>query len=564
MRLASSFLIFGALAILSFVSALHNVTLDDTDPAIIYSAGWNVLYGNALDFGGTLHSSDDSSASASLKFRGVAVYLIAPLLSSSAGAQVVIDDQAPFIIDLQDHGIAAAPDLGQETLRSQVVWAATSLPYAEHTLVISMPPATRNLILDGLIYSVPDDADSLPPVAEPSTSFVFTTITTTSLFTSPTLRSSFSASALSSVQSTTTSSSQPPSFSDIPTSLGSGYPQRPVNAATPPLSPAILPTTTASAAKGLSTSTKRTIAISSVFGVSMIILLIVTLLTFLRRRRTRQRRRERLENWSQKFTPYPYNAARIARASPRTPAANPPATTAPLRPPGPLARQMPRSPLATAAPITASAPSPTTAKSSAPLSAPLLSSAPASPLPPPQTPGRPWSADKLPRFSSSSLTAKFPGPLAAPPSATLMSPAPTSPLPPPPTPGTPRSARKSPRFSSSSAYSDASTSEASGGGYGWTTPSLVGIHPFSAPAEPEPSASSGGRADPEPRRRHGAQAELAPRLDEKSAAALFRIENMPRLSAAPAYREKDAARLFAAAHARTASSSQSAPPLYQP
>ncbi|KAJ7476641.1 hypothetical protein FB451DRAFT_1033086, partial [Mycena latifolia] len=142
MRLALYRLILGALAGLSFVSGLRNVTLDDNDPAIVYSLGWNVSHGNnSLDFGGSLHFSDNATASASLTFRGVAVYLIAPFWSSSVGAQVAIDAQRPFVIDLEDHGVPAAPGLGKETLLSQVVWAATGLPDTEHTIVISLPPA---------------------------------------------------------------------------------------------------------------------------------------------------------------------------------------------------------------------------------------------------------------------------------------------------------------------------------------------------------------------------------------------------------------------------------------
>ncbi|KAJ7088734.1 hypothetical protein B0H15DRAFT_981608 [Mycena belliarum] len=123
--------------------------------------------------------------------------------------------------------------------------------------------------------------------------------------------------------------------------------------------------------------------------------------------------------------------------------------------------------------------------------------------------------------------------------------------------GTPRSAPKSPRSSSSSsAHSHPSTPEASAGGgygygYGWTPPSLVGIHPPSA------SGSSGSSSRPR------AQAEL----DDKSAAArLVRMESdTPRpVSVAPAHREKDAARLFAAAHARTASHAAGSQTLFTP
>ncbi|KAJ7703528.1 hypothetical protein B0H17DRAFT_1040721 [Mycena rosella] len=526
MRLALYFLILGAFAGLSFVSALRNVTLDDNHPSIIYSSGWNVSNGNnSLDFGGSLHFSDNSSASATLTFQGVAIYLVAPFWSSRVGMQVAIDGQGPFTIDLEDYGVPTASGLGRETLQSQIVWVATALPDAQHTIVISMPPAMRNLVLDGLIYSVFDgnNAESVSPVAVTSTSSRFNTITTTKPFTS-----SSSSSSVSSffVHSTPTSSSQPHLASSSTSSppIASAF-TAPMNVATAAHSSAAGATVSVTpAATVMSASVKRSIAISSVFGTTMLLLLVLVILTCLRRRRMHQRRK-RLNNWSQKFTPYPSHASRIAFKPPppqpghppRSPAQHEhsPATALPLLPPAPPARRMPRSPLATAAPIMPQSPSPTASQFPPPpaaLISMVLSPVPATPLPetplPPVTPGTPWSTQKS-------------------------------------------------RFSSSSVYSYVSSSSESGAGYGWTTPSLVGIHPFSAPAEPEPSASRS-----RPQRPTEA---LSPKLDEKSAAALFRAEGAQRASVAPAYREKDATRLFVAARGRARSSaSETAPPVYQP
>ncbi|KAJ6451817.1 hypothetical protein C8R47DRAFT_998319 [Mycena vitilis] len=146
------FLFFGAFGALSFVSGLRNVTLDDNDPSIIYSPGWNVsTESNSLDFGGFVHYSADSTATASLTFRGSAVFLMSPLWSSSTGAQVVLDGQVPLVVDLQDHGVAAGVGLGQATIASQAVWSATELVDSEHIVVISMSPGVQNVVLDGLM-----------------------------------------------------------------------------------------------------------------------------------------------------------------------------------------------------------------------------------------------------------------------------------------------------------------------------------------------------------------------------------------------------------------------------
>ncbi|KAJ7215417.1 hypothetical protein GGX14DRAFT_359512, partial [Mycena pura] len=150
MRPAFYFLVLGPSAGLSFVSGLRNVTLDDNDPAITYSPQWGVSPGdNSLDFGGSVHFSDDGTATASLTFRGVALYLLAASWSSNVGAQLTIDGQGPFVVDFEDHGVR--PDdagLGRETLESQVVWAATQLSDEQHTVVISKPPSMRFVVLD--------------------------------------------------------------------------------------------------------------------------------------------------------------------------------------------------------------------------------------------------------------------------------------------------------------------------------------------------------------------------------------------------------------------------------
>ncbi|KAJ7483870.1 hypothetical protein B0H11DRAFT_2279850 [Mycena galericulata] len=533
MRPALYFFLYGTLAGLTFVSGLRNVTLDDNDSAIVYSPGWDVSRGNdSFDFGRSLHFSDNETVSASLTFQGVAVYLMAPFWSSSVGAQVAIDAGEPFVIGLE---AVMKRGLGQETLQSQVVWGATELPNTQHTLVISMPAGFEYVILDGLIYSVLDEDAAVSISTTESTSFSFTTITTTESSTSsPSFISTSVASpsfTLTSLVSTrTTRSSSLSSSSHLPSSSTSPLTVVPINVATSSHSSISVTTVSATPEVNLSTngSLKRSIAIGSIFGVIMVLLAILALLFCLRRRRIRKRK-EQSYTWSQKFTPYASHPTRIATgppprqsSAPRSPFqyAHSPTTAVPLLPAAPPARRMPRSPLATAPPIMPPSPSPRSTQfpvSSIPV--------PSSPMP--------------------------------------ATPLPLTPVP-PVTPGTPWSTQKSQRFSTSSAYSYQSSSVESGVGYGWTTPSLVGIHPFSASAEAESSASGSTSrlatkaADTAP---------LTPKLSEKSAAALFHSADaeVQRFSAAPAYQEKDARRLFAVERPRAGSrASEAAPPLYEP
>ncbi|KAF8186145.1 hypothetical protein K438DRAFT_1973510 [Mycena galopus ATCC 62051] len=545
MRLVLYFRFFGVFAALSLVSGQLNVTLDDTDTSIVYSDGWNVsTTKNSLDFGGFLHFSANSTASASVTFRGVAVYLLSPFWSASVGAQVVIDGQGPFVIDLEDYGVVDEPGLGREILRSQVVWAATDLSDKNHTMVISMPPGTQYVVLDGLIYTTNSDANDTQsvPTADTSTSSSSSTTTIITTTTNPITLSS-SAPGSSFIQSTTSSSFSSTSSNLLPSSVdapASQYTNPAVNVGNAPSSSVPTPSV-AAAVTAVSTNSKRSIVIGSVLA-AMVLVLVLVVLTCLRRRRIR--RRSPSYTWSQKFAPPTSHAARIATrpvASHQAiapflyqPSPSPTSTVPLLSPVVPAARRVPRSPLATARPITplfhaAEFPMPPAIHTSHPLS-------PAYPMSP---------APATPRYPAS--------------------PAPTTPLPmtplPPATPGTPWTTTKSHRLSGSSTYSYDSSAVESGIGYGWTRPSLVGIHPFSAPAEPQPVASGSSSAAA----KDGAATKLVPKLSEKSAEALFHAPQ--RISAAPAYREKDAARAFKGARAlaeNQTSETAPPPPVYEP
>ncbi|KAJ7789179.1 hypothetical protein B0H14DRAFT_2397683, partial [Mycena olivaceomarginata] len=230
MRLALYFRFFGGFASLSFVSGLRNVTLDDNDPAIVYSVGWNEsTANNPFDFGGSLHFSNNSTASASVTFRGVAVYLTSPFWSSGVAAQVVLDGQGPFAIDLKDYRVPAERGLGRETIRSQIVWSATDLPDTNHTMVISVPPGVEYVVLDGLMYVSPSFSNS--PYSSPA--------------------------------------HPAPQFTA----------NNPVNVASaPPTSASIVDVTATPAVNAPSTNVKRNIVVGSLFVAAMLILVVIVLL----------------------------------------------------------------------------------------------------------------------------------------------------------------------------------------------------------------------------------------------------------------------------------------------
>ena len=65
-------LVFVALLLGCGVLATHNVTIDDTDPSIVYSGAWvpDSELTNTLACGGSHRFSNDSSATATWQFTG--------------------------------------------------------------------------------------------------------------------------------------------------------------------------------------------------------------------------------------------------------------------------------------------------------------------------------------------------------------------------------------------------------------------------------------------------------------------------------------------------------------
>ncbi|KAJ7057264.1 hypothetical protein C8F01DRAFT_329953 [Mycena amicta] len=228
MRLALTLLLLPFAAALSVVSTqLHavNVTIDDSDQSITYSADWRVSGSsataeNSLDLDGSLHFSVDPKATASFVFQGTALYLLSPLFPSSsngsAGVQVAIDGQAPSVVSLVEpstspsssasslssspsttsSNTASTPTTSLEirvdddlvdtpTRQSHVVFAATDLFDGPHSVVFSMPEGAETVILDGLIFTTSkqenNNAGAPIPIANPILSLLSSTVESTSV-----------------------------------------------------------------------------------------------------------------------------------------------------------------------------------------------------------------------------------------------------------------------------------------------------------------------------------------------------------------------------------------------
>ncbi|CAK5270833.1 unnamed protein product [Mycena citricolor] len=284
---------------------------------------------------------------------------------------------------------------------------------------------------------------------------------------------------------------------------------------------------------GLSASTKRMILIVGIFSAAMLTLFIVFMSTCLRRRRREKQRRK----WEQASVEWGRSTPKQAAPRQYTPPSSWASDTAP-RAVAPVHR--PSSPQKYPRP-----PAQYSGLRSPSSATPLIS-------PPPQAVTR----LRSPLANGHVLVAEPGSPSPVTPAFSLppLSPAPLSPL--PQTPNSP---------SGSSAASCGLVPPTPSLGYGWTRPSLVGIHPFSqssSSAAAEASSSSSAARTERAGSGAGAGANLGPSMNEKSAAALFQLTrgDAPQaLHSAPAYREKDGEM-----QPRARADSESAPPLYEP
>jgi len=156
------------------VLAVRNITVDDSNPAITYyGSSWTVAAFNSYNLYGSQHLVDlgtngggQSSSSASFTFTGMsflmvrinahavapgtAIYYWAPLWPYQATTGVTLDSEPMFGVQLTADGPTVPVGSVGPSVPSAIRWSRTGLSNTQHTLVISLTPGARYIVVDAL------------------------------------------------------------------------------------------------------------------------------------------------------------------------------------------------------------------------------------------------------------------------------------------------------------------------------------------------------------------------------------------------------------------------------
>ncbi|KAJ7073830.1 hypothetical protein C8F01DRAFT_3512 [Mycena amicta] len=138
----------------------HNITVDDTNPAITYDGpGWasddDPGHSTYNWYNDTLHStcasqSSSPNSTATFHFTGVAIYFMAWPCSAFNYTTIILDGGAP---------VTVYTDPGDLTTDRPVLWSATGLSNGPHAIINSA--VNYSGVVDAFIYTV-DEPDEVP------------------------------------------------------------------------------------------------------------------------------------------------------------------------------------------------------------------------------------------------------------------------------------------------------------------------------------------------------------------------------------------------------------------
>jgi len=178
----NALLVLVALLLGCGVLGRQNITTFYSDPSIVYSGSWTPAseLANSIACGGSHCYSNDSSATATWQFTGVAFYYMAPQWAYPVNTIINIDNgNITTNIDLDDHALPQTGPGLAESIQCLVLWGSGELENGQHTVVASMPQGGPPfVVVDAFMYTVLDPGD-VPPVAITTAETSATTITPT-------------------------------------------------------------------------------------------------------------------------------------------------------------------------------------------------------------------------------------------------------------------------------------------------------------------------------------------------------------------------------------------------
>ena len=176
-RRALTLFFFCSLCFVQTSRAARNITIDNTSSSIrYYGSEWTVAVFPEYDVGGSQHlvdlgpnGSGASTATATFTFTGIclrhdplhcssahavpsgtAIYYWAPLWPYLVTTSVALDSEIPWGLKLLENGPQVPIGSVGPSVPSAVRWGLTGLANTQHTLLISLTPGTRYIVLDAL------------------------------------------------------------------------------------------------------------------------------------------------------------------------------------------------------------------------------------------------------------------------------------------------------------------------------------------------------------------------------------------------------------------------------
>ncbi|KAJ3505726.1 hypothetical protein NLJ89_g7267 [Agrocybe chaxingu] len=138
--------------------SIYPASIDDNDPAFIYSPGWELITKDG-SWTGTMHSTDKPGAFARVRFTGSVVAVICTIPTGDGrpvSANFAIDDGRPTFVS---H--ASTPPVQFE----KIFWDSGPLPMGNHLLTITHAGPDMYLRVNRIDY---DPTDSHAPRADSS------------------------------------------------------------------------------------------------------------------------------------------------------------------------------------------------------------------------------------------------------------------------------------------------------------------------------------------------------------------------------------------------------------